>query len=130
VRRNGLVNGEWLAYSIVLIRGLMLIVWAPCYFYMWQVVNGFYRRQSGLRTIKGGICLGFLEAFWVLTQVMLLGYQRIVYSVGLKGSLFFLIFPNISGCSESKIIKAPPSSYRHICSLAFVEITELKPFAV
>jgi len=59
---------------------------------------------------------------------MLLGYQRIVYSAGLKGSLFFLIFPNIIDCSESTKVEITPSSYRHICALAFVEITELKPF--
>jgi hypothetical protein len=107
-------------------KGLFLQSWGVrSYLYpenrRWGIINRFYRRQSGLRTIKGGICLGFLGAFWVLTQIMLLGYQRIVYSVGLKGSLSFLSFPNINDYSDSVKVETTPSSYRHKITLTFAK---------
>jgi len=41
-------------------------------------IENCYRRQSALRTIKGGICWGLGFRWLPLTQLLLLGYQRIV----------------------------------------------------
>jgi len=41
-------------------------------------IENCYWRQSALRTIKGGICWGLGLRRVLLTQLRLLGYQRIV----------------------------------------------------
>jgi hypothetical protein len=60
----------------------------------------FYRRQSALRTIKGGICWGLGFRRVLLTQLLLLGYQRIVKGPGLKVNPFFFSLPNITSPYE------------------------------
>jgi len=55
----------------------------------------YYRRQSALRTISGGICRGLIVRFVLFVQLLLLGYQRIVRSSGLNGSSLLLDLPSI-----------------------------------
>jgi len=61
-----------------------------------RVGGEFYRRQSALRTIKGGIWAGLGFRRLPLTQLRLLGYQRIVKGWGLKVNPFFFSLPNIT----------------------------------
>lgn len=55
-----------------------------------------YRRQSALRTISGGICCGLCFRLPRFAQLLLLGYQRTVNSLTLKGNLFLFNLPNIT----------------------------------
>jgi len=59
------------------------------------LLNEFQRRHSALRTINGGICWGLTLRLPGFTQLLLLGYQRILNSSTFKGNLFFLNLPNI-----------------------------------
>jgi hypothetical protein len=52
-----------------------------------------------LRTINGGICCGLTFVPRVLTQLLLLGYQWIVNSLGCKDILCFLNLANIISTS-------------------------------
>jgi hypothetical protein len=51
----------------------------------------FHLRHSGFRTINGGICWGLILRLPVLTQLVLLGYQRTLRMLTFNGSLFFLV---------------------------------------
>ena len=55
-----------------------------------------YWRHAGLRTIKGGIWAGLGRGRLELTQFLLLGYQRMANSWGLKANLVFLNLANIA----------------------------------
>ena len=55
----------------------------------------FQRRHSALRTISGGICCGLIFLPPGFTQLLPLGYQWIVNSLGFKDILCFLNFANI-----------------------------------
>jgi hypothetical protein len=66
-----------------------------------RVDGRFYRRQSALRTIKGGIWAGLGLRRLLLTQLRLLGYQRIVKGCGLNVSPFFFSLPNITVISAT-----------------------------
>jgi hypothetical protein len=57
--------------------------------------ESFQRRHSALRTIKGGICWGLTFRLPGLTQLLLLGYQRIKNSFGFKDNLIFFSLANI-----------------------------------
>jgi len=57
--------------------------------------EGLYRRHSALRTIRGGICWGFILRVADFAQLLLLGYQRIQNICGFIGMLRFLFRPNI-----------------------------------
>jgi hypothetical protein len=48
-----------------------------------------------LRTISGGICWGLIFLPPGFTQLLALGYQRIINSLGFKDILCFLNFANI-----------------------------------
>lgn len=71
----------------------------------------FYRRHSGLRTIRGGICSGGRLRLATLRQLRLLGYQRIVSSLAFWRKLSFVSLPNMGLLpSPSKNHKLSPSS--------------------
>jgi hypothetical protein len=55
----------------------------------------FYRRHSGLRTIRGGIRFGLNLRRLLPPKLRLLGYQRIVKSWGLSINLAVFAVPNI-----------------------------------
>jgi hypothetical protein len=55
-----------------------------------------YRRHSALRTINGGICRSAALWLLVLTQLLLLGYQRMLNTLIFKGNLFFWDLLNIA----------------------------------
>ena len=57
--------------------------------------EGLYRRHSALRTIRGGICWGFILRVGDCAQLLLLGYQRLLKICGFMGMLRFLFRPNI-----------------------------------
>ena len=52
-------------------------------------------RHSALRTIRGGICWGFIGLVALLVQLLLLGYQRMGKMSGFIGILLFLRLLNI-----------------------------------
>lgn len=58
-------------------------------------MSNYQRRHSALRTISGGNCWGLTFLLPGVTQLLLLGYQRIVNSFGCKGIRCFLNLSNI-----------------------------------
>ncbi len=75
------------------------------------------RRHSALRTINGGICCGLTFLPPRLTQLLLLGYQGIVNSLGFKGILCFLSLPiSLSTSFVSKAIPLKGSKFPRVRS--------------
>lgn len=72
--------------------------------------GGVQRRHSALRTINGGICSGLTFRLAVLTQLLLLGYQRMVNNLIFKGSLFFF---NLLNITKSFLCAAKQSEFAH-----------------
>jgi hypothetical protein len=77
-----------------------------------RVGGAFYRRQSALRTIKGGIWAGLGLRRLLLTQLLLLGYHRILKDPGLKVNPFFFSLPNITGPYEIYDCRLPIENRR------------------
>jgi len=91
-----------------------------CLIWLFVENERFQRRHSALRTINGGICCGLTFLPPRLTQLLLLGYQGIVNSLGFKGILCFLSLPiSLSTSFVSKAITFAPSSYRSIRGTTF-----------
>ena len=72
-----------------------------------------YRRHSALRTIRGGICWGFILCAAMWEQLLLLGYQRMVKISGLmEAERFFHLLNIIAPAWLRNIPESSPSSYR------------------
>jgi len=56
-----------------------------------DIAGAFQRRHSALRTIRGGIWWGFGLLWLVLTQLVVLGYQRMLSIFVFVGNRFFFI---------------------------------------
>ena len=77
----------------------------------------FQRRHSALRTINGGICCGLTFLPPGLTQLLLLGYQWIVNSLGFKGILCLLSLPiSLATSFVSKAIPLKGSKFPRVRS--------------
>ena len=72
-----------------------------------------YRRHSALRTIRGGICWGFILCAATGEQLLLLGYQRMVKISGFMAAVrFFHLLNIIAPACLCNVAKYSPSSYR------------------
>lgn len=104
-----------IAENIFSVRALPLIT---CFLrkngYNLQYHKKTHLRHSGLRTIKGGICWGLPLRLPLLTQLLLLGYQRMLSSLIFKGSLVFSNLLNITNPFQN----ATPKQLRIITLLS------------
>lgn len=81
----------------------------------------FYRRHSGLRTMRGGICWGRRLRSPIRWQLRLLGYQRIVKSFALRRNLSLVSQSNIRLYTHRHgiVMDGHPPPYRPIQGRTF-----------